>query len=169
MGSLLPGGWDELRARNHALVLRGRAILCEALGAAPSPAPESMIGSLASVPLPPGPGPLPCFPRWPSIPSCRRSFDQHRIEVLALGLAGVSGTNPSRVGPDLQRGVAVRPPRQRPQDDSGPRDELLLVDSRCCLSVGPGLDGRRRGASPRATRAPAFRKSSRPRSRPTGA
>ena len=58
MGSLLPGGWEELRARNRALVLRGRAILCEALGIA-APAPESMIGSLATVPLPPGTSPSP--------------------------------------------------------------------------------------------------------------
>ena len=80
MGSLLPGGWDELRARNHALVLRARAILCGALGIAP-PAPESMIGSLASVPLPPGPAssrrPLAVDPIMTTL------FDQHRIEVLA--------------------------------------------------------------------------------------
>ena len=43
MGSLLPGGWDELRAHNRALVLRGRAILCDALGIAP-PAPEACSG-----------------------------------------------------------------------------------------------------------------------------
>jgi isopenicillin-N epimerase len=80
MGSLLPGGWDELRARNHALALRARAILCEALGVA-APAPESMIGSLATVPLPRGATsglrPLAIDPIMATL------FDQHRIEVLA--------------------------------------------------------------------------------------
>jgi isopenicillin-N epimerase len=80
MGSLLPGGWDALRARNHALALRARAILCDLLRIAP-PAPESMIGSLATVPLPPGPPsslrPLAVDPIMTTL------FDQHRIEVLA--------------------------------------------------------------------------------------
>ena len=58
MGSLLPGGWEGVRAHNRALVLRGRTILCETLGIE-APAPESMIGSLATVPLPPGLAPSP--------------------------------------------------------------------------------------------------------------
>jgi isopenicillin-N epimerase len=53
MGSLLPGGWDELRAHNRALVLKGRDIVCRALDIA-SPCPDEMIGSLASMPLAPG-------------------------------------------------------------------------------------------------------------------
>jgi isopenicillin-N epimerase len=81
MGSLLPGGWEELRARNHALVLRGRAVLCEVLGIG-APAPESMIGSLASVPLPPGPA-SPVLPTLAVDPIMATLFDQHRIEVLA--------------------------------------------------------------------------------------
>jgi isopenicillin-N epimerase len=53
MGSLLPGGWPALREHNRGLVLYGRKLLCEALGL-PPPCPDSMIGSLAAVPLPPG-------------------------------------------------------------------------------------------------------------------
>lgn len=50
LGSLLPGGWPALRARNRELALAGRRLLCEALRI-PEPAPESMIGSLAAVPI----------------------------------------------------------------------------------------------------------------------
>ncbi|QDU69800.1 aminotransferase class V-fold PLP-dependent enzyme [Engelhardtia mirabilis] len=48
---LLPGGFRELRAHNRSLVLEGRRLLCEVLEIEP-PAPDSMIGSTASVPLP---------------------------------------------------------------------------------------------------------------------
>lgn len=48
---LLPGGWDEVRARNRDLVLAGRRVVAEALGVA-LPCPDSMIGSMASIPLP---------------------------------------------------------------------------------------------------------------------
>jgi isopenicillin-N epimerase len=51
LGGLLPGGWAELRSRNHALALEARALLGEALGVAPG-CPESMVGALAAVPLP---------------------------------------------------------------------------------------------------------------------
>ena len=51
VGSLLPGGWPEVMARNRALALEARRTLLEALGIAP-PAPESMVGSIASVSLP---------------------------------------------------------------------------------------------------------------------
>lgn len=50
VGGLVDGGWPAVRAHNRALALRGREILCEALGV-PAPAPASMVGSLAAVPL----------------------------------------------------------------------------------------------------------------------
>jgi isopenicillin-N epimerase len=51
MGSLLPGGWASLRARNRALVLEGRRLVAEALGVA-LPCPDAMIGAMASLPVP---------------------------------------------------------------------------------------------------------------------
>jgi isopenicillin-N epimerase len=51
VGGLLPGGWPELMARNHALALAGRKILCEALNVS-LPCPDECIGSMASVQLP---------------------------------------------------------------------------------------------------------------------
>jgi len=51
LGTLLPGGWPEVMSRNHALALEAREILSAALGVA-APVPGSMIGSIASVPLP---------------------------------------------------------------------------------------------------------------------
>ncbi len=53
LGALLPGGLPALYAKNHALALRARAGLCETLGIAP-PCPPELVGSMASVPLPPG-------------------------------------------------------------------------------------------------------------------
>jgi len=51
LGGLLPGGMAALMERNHALVLRGRGILLEALGVQP-PCPADLIGSIAALPLP---------------------------------------------------------------------------------------------------------------------
>ena len=51
LSKLLPGGFAALRAHNHELVLEGRSIVLDALGLA-SPAPDSMIGSLAAIVLP---------------------------------------------------------------------------------------------------------------------
>ena len=51
MGGLLPGGWPELMTRNRALALQARDILCAAMDLE-APAPDGMIGSMASIALP---------------------------------------------------------------------------------------------------------------------
>jgi isopenicillin-N epimerase len=50
MGSLLPGGWNELQERNHNLVIKARNLICETLNI-PQPNPDKMIASMASIPL----------------------------------------------------------------------------------------------------------------------
>ncbi|MGF1617208.1 MAG: aminotransferase class V-fold PLP-dependent enzyme [Acidimicrobiia bacterium] len=49
-----PDGWRGVRRTNHELVLEGRSLLANAIGAT-IPAPDSMIGAIASVVLPQGP------------------------------------------------------------------------------------------------------------------
>ncbi len=51
MGALLPGGWPALRKLNHDLALKARRLLCNELGVEP-PCPESLLGAMATLPLP---------------------------------------------------------------------------------------------------------------------
>jgi len=51
MGGLLPGGWSELRAANRRLAVAARKTLCDTFEV-PPPCPDSMLGSLATIPLP---------------------------------------------------------------------------------------------------------------------
>ena len=79
MGSVLPGGWSEVRRRNHALVVKARRLLCRRLDLAP-PCPESMLGSLATLPLPARLQGTP--PGGNKIDADQsRLFDEFRIEV----------------------------------------------------------------------------------------
>src|SRR5439155_9552750 len=78
LGSLLPGGFPELRDRNHALALGARDRLCRVLGVA-KPAPDAMIGSLAAVPLPDGRAGEPPRPWQDGLE--RELYERHGIEV----------------------------------------------------------------------------------------
>ena len=76
--SLFPDGFDGLRRHNRELALAGRDLLCAALGC-DAPAPATMIGSLASVILPPVTG-ASVGAAEPD-PWHVRLFAEHRIEV----------------------------------------------------------------------------------------
>lgn len=80
MEAQLPGGWPAVMARNRALALAARQVLCAALSV-PEPCPAEYIGSMATVPLPPAPaGGLPELPfnEWALQTWLRQT---HRIEV----------------------------------------------------------------------------------------
>jgi len=79
LSSMLPGGIEAVRAHNRELTLFARDRLCEALSI-DHPAPDSMIGSLATVPLPPGAGPAPSS-AWDVDPLARALLEEHRIEI----------------------------------------------------------------------------------------
>jgi isopenicillin-N epimerase len=78
LGGLVPGGWPALMARNRALALEGRRLLCAAVGT-PPPCPDEMIGSIASTVLPDG---VPTGPPWRGREAIQgRLFEGWGIEV----------------------------------------------------------------------------------------
>ncbi|MCB1124495.1 MAG: hypothetical protein KJT03_23280, partial [Verrucomicrobiae bacterium] len=56
--SLVPGGWPEIMERNRRLALAAQKMFCISYNQK-LPAPESMIGSMVSIPLPDAAGPQP--------------------------------------------------------------------------------------------------------------
>jgi isopenicillin-N epimerase len=77
--TLFPGGWDELRDRNRALAISARALIAGRLGL-PLPAPNELLGTMATIPLP---EPLQRVPHVDGRfdPIQNRLLDQHGIEV----------------------------------------------------------------------------------------
>lgn len=51
MGGLLPGGWPALYRKNHELIMKGREVVCNAMGI-DEPCTERMVGSMCTLPLP---------------------------------------------------------------------------------------------------------------------
>ena len=81
VGGMLPGGWPEVMAHNHALAVEARGLLCAAAGTPPG-CPETMLGSLASVLLPDGATTDVVWSR--PDPLQPRLFDHWRIEVPVM-------------------------------------------------------------------------------------
>jgi isopenicillin-N epimerase len=78
MASLVDGGWDEIRRRNHALALRARDLLIDALQI-DKPAPDEMLGSMAAVPI--SDSAATTHSLFGNDPLQDRLFDEYRIEV----------------------------------------------------------------------------------------
>lgn len=76
--SIIPGGMPEIMRRNRALALEARDILCAALEI-DKPAPDSMLGAMAAVPLPDGQATS--APSLYGDPLQDVLFARHRIEV----------------------------------------------------------------------------------------
>ncbi len=72
--SAMPGGWPTIMAANHELVLAGRDRLAATLGIEP-PAPDSMLGSMAALPLAAVPD------EAAAMDLGRRLLDEHGIQV----------------------------------------------------------------------------------------
>jgi isopenicillin-N epimerase len=94
MASLAPGGWQEIMAHNHKLVLKGRDVVCKALGIKPT-APDSMVGSICTMILPPHPPKIEAkLAKRPTHYSDALQDDlltYHRIQVPVWGIAGRPG------------------------------------------------------------------------------
>ncbi|MDH3584388.1 MAG: aminotransferase class V-fold PLP-dependent enzyme [Phycisphaerae bacterium] len=75
VNNLLPGGIEQLMARNRDLALAARQLLCERLGIEP-PCPAEMIGAMAAVQLPDGDDPEWQDPRRPTLSGISDLQDQ---------------------------------------------------------------------------------------------
>ncbi|HVR41062.1 MAG TPA: aminotransferase class V-fold PLP-dependent enzyme [Thermoanaerobaculia bacterium] len=76
--TLVDGGWPEIMRRNRELARKGRDILCDQLGIA-HPAPDDMLGAMATVPLPDGNATNP--PQLYGDPLQDTLLFEHHIEV----------------------------------------------------------------------------------------
>jgi isopenicillin-N epimerase len=85
VGGLLPGGWPAVMARNRALALEARGLLCAVAGPAPA-CPDEMIGSIASVRLPESPLKNPTWRQ--ADPLQPRLFEGWGIEVPIMRWPG---------------------------------------------------------------------------------
>ncbi len=110
LGSLLPGGWPELRARNRALALEARAIVCEALDVT-LPCPDGLIGALATVPLEPASPVTDDSDR----PARRRAAHRVRDRDPGLPVSGLAGPRSAAERAGLQRARGVRLPGGGPR------------------------------------------------------
>lgn len=91
MSAMLPGGFSAVMRHNRDLTLRARRLLTDALGSTPV-APESMIGSIASIFLPPRGDGSPASTRPPTSrygdSLQERLIDQWHIQVPVWGVPG---------------------------------------------------------------------------------
>ena len=116
MARLEPGGWPAVMAANRAMALEARDRLVAAFGG-PVPAPDDMIGSMVSVPVPG------LRTDDDAVRLHRSLFDEERIEVPIVPWP-VPGARPTPI--DAPRAVLVRVSAQRYTE---PADIERLVDA----------------------------------------
>jgi isopenicillin-N epimerase len=88
VGAMVPGGWDEVRQRGHALALEMRDVVLAAVGGAPA-VPDALLGMMATVPLPDattGQGALPGMGALDPLQDAL--WQRHRIEVPIFTFEG---------------------------------------------------------------------------------
>ncbi|MBM3405164.1 MAG: aminotransferase class V-fold PLP-dependent enzyme [Bacteroidetes bacterium] len=84
MGSLLPGGWDELMKTNRELTLQARREMCRILGIH-LPCPDEMIGTLCALPIPDGhDARKPPYPHNYIEPLQEKLYRDYHIEVPVI-------------------------------------------------------------------------------------
>lgn len=78
METLVPGGWPEIMKRNHDLAVKARRVVAMGLKV-DLPCPESMLGSMAALPIPPTPKTADAPPFVDILQDAL--MDRHRIEI----------------------------------------------------------------------------------------
>ena len=124
VGGLHPDGWAGLMAENAALAREGRNRVCAALGVAP-PAPDSMLGAMAAIPLP---------GLAPTAEATRRLhdvlYDEERIEVPVFPFPV-----PAALEPDAVPATAVV--RLSAQRYNRPEEYTALATALATRLLGP--------------------------------
>ncbi len=81
LGGIVPGGWPAIMERNHALAIRARDILADAIGA-PSRVPGSMLASMATLAIQPDTDPG--RSALTADPLMTRLLEAYRIQVVVF-------------------------------------------------------------------------------------
>ncbi|MBX3364834.1 MAG: aminotransferase class V-fold PLP-dependent enzyme [Phycisphaeraceae bacterium] len=78
--NVVPGGLAEVMRRNHEMAVEARGLLCSVLGQVPA-CPDSMLPTMATIPLPPLPERYRNAPTVYGDPLQDRLVNEHRIQV----------------------------------------------------------------------------------------
>lgn len=84
-------GWDQIMSHNHQMAAWAQAMLCEAWSVEPISGDESMIGSMATVPLPPA---LSGLDEDAVTRLQKRLYEEHRVEAPLMRWGGNNYVRP---------------------------------------------------------------------------
>jgi len=93
MAKMIPGGWEEIRRRNRSLVLEAREAVCAMAGLRPA-CPDSMVGSMVSLPLPEADSSLSGRATLYDDPLQDALLERHRVQVPIWRLGEGTPANP---------------------------------------------------------------------------